>query len=281
MKVLVTGATGSIGSSVLSGLLEKNVPVRAMSRQPQKLQVPAGVEIAIGDLNEPESLNHTFEGVTAVFLYAQGHNLPVLVEKMKRGGVEYVVLLSTIDVTSEHDYAQHNRRRHLAIEEAIAACGFHYTYLRPGAFATNALRFWRDSIVTENVVRIPYPEAQQAPIDERDIAAVAVSALTARRLDGQAIVLTGPESLTQRQQVQCISSVVGSRIRIETVSEEQTRAWLGKIVPLGYVDLLVAQWRDEVGVATQITNNVGQITGRPATPYASWVDRNASAFRQP
>lgn len=280
MKVLVTGATGGVGRAVLDELLQENVAVRALSRQPQKLQARGGLETAIGDLNEPETLNDAFQGVNAVFLYAQGNSLPALMDQMKRACVEYVVFLSTIDATNEHDYAQHNRRRHLSVEDAIALHGFHYTFLRPGAFATNALRFWRKSIVAEGVVRIPYPEAQQAPIDERDIAAVAAQAFISRQFDGQAIVLTGPQSLTQRQQVACIASILARPIRVETISEEQTRAWLGAIVPPGYVNLLVSQWRDEVGVAAQVTNNVARITGRPANPYAAWVARNAAAFRQ-
>jgi len=280
MKVLVTGDTGGVGRSVLDGLLQKRVALRALSRHPEKLRVPAEVEIAIGDLNEPETLKDAFDGINAVFLYAQGNNLLALMENMKRAGVEYVVFLSTIDATNEHDYAQHNRQRHLAVENAIAAAGFHYTFLRPGAFATNALRFWRKSIVEENIVRIPYPEAQQAPIDEQDIAAVAVNAFLSRSLDAQAIVLTGPQSLTQRQQVQCISNVVGRPIRMETISKEQACTWLATIIPPGYVNLLVSQWRDEVGVTAPVTDAVERVTGRPATAYADWVKRNTEAFRK-
>jgi uncharacterized protein YbjT (DUF2867 family) len=279
MRVLVTGATGGVGSGVLKGLLGENVVVRASSRDPEKARLPGGVEIATGDLNEPDTMAHALDRVSAVFLYAQSKKLPELMATMKRTGVEYVVFLSTIDATNGHDYAQHNRRRHVEVEEAIAAAGFRYTFLRPGAFATIALRFWRQSIVAEGVVRIPFPEAQQAPVDERDIAAVAVRALVSRKLDGQALVLTDPESLSQRKQVECISRVVGRAIRLEPISEDEARARLANIIPPAYVNLLVAQWRDEVGVAAHVTENVERVTGRPATPYATWAARNADAFR--
>jgi uncharacterized protein YbjT (DUF2867 family) len=279
MKVLVTGARGRVGRSVMEALLAENVLVRASSRDPEKFRAPLGVEVAAADLSEPDTMARALEGVNAVFLYAQGKKLPELMAAMKQAGVEYVVFLSTIDATNEHDYAQGNRRRHVEVEEAIAEAGFQYTFLRPGAFATNALRFWRQSIVAEGVVRIPFPEAQQAPIDERDIAAVAVRALVSRKLDGQALVLTGPESLAQRKQVECISTVVGRPIRLETITEDEARAWLGEIIPPAYVNLLAAQWRDEVGVASPVTDNVERVTGRPATLYATWVARNADAFR--
>jgi uncharacterized protein YbjT (DUF2867 family) len=253
----------------MEGLLAENVQVRASSRDPQQARMPTGVELAAADLNQPDTMARALGGVSAVFLYAQGKKLPELMATTKEVGVEYVVFLSTIDATNQHDYAQHNRRRHLEVEEAVAAAGFRYTFLRPAAFATNALRFWRQSIVAEGVVRIPFPEAQQAPIDERDIAAVGVRALASRKLDGAALVLTGPESLTQRKQLECISNVVGRPIRLETMTEEQARAWLEKIIPVAYVNLLIAQWRDEVGAAARVTDNVERVTGRPVTPYAA------------
>jgi uncharacterized protein YbjT (DUF2867 family) len=279
MRVLVTGATGGVGRSVVEGLLAEGAAVRASSREPARALVPAGVEVAAGDLNEPDSMARALDGISAVFLYAQGKKLPELMAAMQRAGVKQVVFLSTIDATNEHEYARHNRRRHGEVEEAIAVAGFRYTFLRPGAFATNALRFWSRSIAAEGVVRIPFPEAQQAPIDERDIAAVAVRALVSGNLDGQALVLTGPESLTQRKQIECIAAVTGRPIRVETISESEARAALGRIIPPAYVDLLVAQWADEVGVPAVVTNNVERITGRPATPYAAWVARNMEAFR--
>ena len=278
MRVLVTGASGRVGRGVLEGLLAENAPVRALSRQPEKAGLPREAEVVRGDLGEPAGLAKAFDGVRAVFLYAQGGKLPELMDEMKRAGVEYVVFLSTIDATNTHGYAQHNRRRHLEIEEAIAAAGFKYTFLRPGAFATNALRFWRQSIVDSGVVRIPFPESQQSPIDERDISAVAVRALLSRKLDREAIELTGPESLTQRQQIQSLSEVLARPISVTTISEDEARQQLQKNLSPSYVELLIAQWREEVGVLSPVTPNVERVLGRPATNYRTWVRRNADSF---
>jgi uncharacterized protein YbjT (DUF2867 family) len=279
MRVLVTGATGGVGGSVVERLLAEGVSVRALSRDPATARVPSGVEVAAGDLNQPGTLGGAFEGVNAVFLYAQGKKLPELMAAMQRAGIEKVAVLSTIDATNQRDYVQHNRRRHLDVEEAVAGAGFRYTCLRPGAFASNALRFWKRTIVAEGVVRTPFPDAQQSPIDERDVAAVAVRALLSRDLDGQALVLTGPESLSQRRQVECISKVVGRPIRMEIISPEEARSTLGHIMPPEYVNLRLGQWADEVGVSSPVTDTVERITGRPATPYAAWVARHADDFR--
>jgi uncharacterized protein YbjT (DUF2867 family) len=281
VRVLVTGATGRVGRAVLNGLLAVDIPCRGSSRDPRNAELSDRVEIVGGDLNEPESMARALEGVSAVFLYAQGKSLSALMQVMKRAAVEQVVFLSTIDAANERDYVRHNRRRHLDVEEAISAAGFRFTFLRPGAFATNALRFWRSSIAGEGVVRIPFPDAQQAPIDELDIAAVAVRALLSRALDSQALVLTGPESLTQRQQVETIANAIGRPIQVETTSEDQARAWLESIIPAAYAKLLVSQWKDEVGTPACVTGNFERVIGKPATPYATWVARNAHAFRTP
>jgi uncharacterized protein YbjT (DUF2867 family) len=281
MSILITGGTGGVGGEIVRQLLEREPrgALRVSTRDPVKAKLPAGVEVFAGDLNDASSMARAFDGATKVFLYAHGGDAPALAALMKRSGVEQVVLLSTIDVLNLRESAKHNRRRHLQVEQAIAESGIRHTFLRPGAFATNALRFWSRSIAAEGVVRLPYPEAQEAPIDERDIAAVAVHALATRDLDHQGFVLTGPESLTQRAQVEIIGAAIGRPLRIETVDPAEARAALGRIIPPLYVDLLLAQWSEEVGVHAEVNENVRRFTGRAATPYREWAARNAAAFQ--
>ena len=281
MSILVTGGTGGVGGEIVRQLLERESrgALRVSTRDPAKAKLPAGVEVVAGDLNDASSMERALDGATKVFLYAQGGDVSALAALMKRSGVEQVVLLSTIDVLNLKESAKHNRRRHLQVEQAIAESGIRHTFLRPGAFATNALRFWSRAIATEGVVRLPYPEAQEAPIDERDIAAVAVRALVTRDLDHQAVVLTGPESLTQRAQVETIGAAIGRPLRVETVDPADGRAALARIIPALYVDLLIAQWSEEVGVRAEVNENVRRFTGRAATSYREWAARNAGAFR--
>jgi uncharacterized protein YbjT (DUF2867 family) len=281
MSILVTGATGGVGACVVQGLLAAGLDVRAFSRDPARARLPAGVQVVPGDLREPESLARALTGVRGVFLYAHAERLPELMQTLRRARVEQVVVLSTIDATNDRPYARHNRERHVAVENAVAAAGFRHTFLRPGAFARNAHRFWGEAIAVAGPIPMPYPDAQQAPIDERDIAAVAVHALASRDLDGQALVLTGPDSLTQRQQLACIAAALGRTLRIQTESLDDARARLARSVPSAYVELLLAQWAEEVGAPAVVSDAVERITGRPATTYREWAQRHAAAFLVP
>ncbi len=278
MRVLITGATGGVGGTIVEQLLAAGVTVRASSRAPAQARLPAHVEVVAADLDAPASLTPALDGVDAVFLYAAGRAPRELAQAIRRAGVGKAVVLSTIDAGSDRPYAQYNKRRHLEVEEAMAEAGLRVVALRPGAFARNALRFWARSIAEEGLVRLPFPAAEQAPVDERDLTAVAVRALVSRELDGQAIVITGPQSLSQRDQVGIIGAALGRPLGVVAVDEPEARAALARIVPPAYVELLMAQWRDEVGVPAVVTDAVARITGRAPATYAEWAARNVARF---
>ena len=141
MQVLVTGATGGVGGCIVQMLTNDGVRVRATSRNPERSGLSPEVEVFAADLDEPSTLGRALEGVDAVFLYAKSNKLPDLSLTIRRAGVRKVVVLSTIDATSDRPYAQYNKRRHLELEEAVGGAGFDFTCLRPGAFARNAARF--------------------------------------------------------------------------------------------------------------------------------------------
>ncbi len=278
MRVLVTGATGGVGGSVVQQLSGAGVTVRAVSRNPKDRS--PGVEAMAADLARPASMRRALRDVDAVFLYpyAQDGQLAALVTEMKRAGVSKVVVLSTIDTTRSEQFVEYNKRLHLAVENAIAAAGFAYTCLRPGAFARNAVRFWAAQIRAERRVGLPFPESKQAPIDDDDIAAVAVRALTSADLDGQRIVLTGPQSLSMRQQIGLISEAIRDSIAVETISEADARALYAPVLPPAYLDLLMSQWVHEVGEPAVVTDAVQRITGRAPTDYLSWAVYHKGLF---
>jgi len=266
-NILVVGGAGGVGAAVVQQLVAQGHRVRVSSRNPVGRVWPEGVEAVVADLLQPASLRAAAEGIEAVFLYVQGR-AEEPVQHLRAAGVKRVTVLSTIDAANDSPAAVYNRRRHLEWEDGVAQSGLAFTCLRPGAFASNALRFFMPHLSGGNVVRLPFPDSKQTPIDTRDIARVAEVALTSDRLNGQRPVLTGPRSLSQREQVAILGEVLGRTLQIETVSVEAARADMSAGVPPAYIDLLIGQWEEETHQPSWVTAEVERITGRPATPYA-------------
>lgn len=279
MRVLITGATGGIGSNIISQLTDTGIEVCATCRRPDPQRWP-WLQTFESDLSQPHTMRSALEGVDTVFLYsfAQPDTLPELVDEMKAAHVEKVVTLSTIDTTRQEPFVDYNKQRHLAVEHAVTTAGFTSVSLRPGAFARNAIRFWGKQIREHRNVGLPFPESQQAPIADEDIAAVAVRAITSPQLDGDRIVLTGPDSLTMREQISLISKAIADPIGITLLSASQARELYGQVLPPEYLDLLMGQWEFETTEQAVVTPAVREITGREPTSYLDWAINNRDIF---
>ena len=273
--ILVFGATGNVGGQVLSQLLAAGVPARAVTRDPVRATLPAGVEVVRGDLSDPSSLGAAFDGVSRAFVLADG--LPGALEMARSAAVEHVVLLSSSSVTFEPP--NEISRRHLDAEDAVRASGLGWTFLRPGNFMANSLG-WAESVRAEGVVRAAYGSSVTAPVHERDIAAVAVAALTGGNGHvGQAYELTGPETLSVVDQVHILGTVLGEDIRFEELTPEQARAQFGPYVPAPIVDALMAMWESNDPAHARALPTVAEVTGREPATYREWVAEHAVAFR--
>ena len=202
--VLVVGASGRVGRAVVGELLRLGRPVRALVRRPPTTAFPAGVEIVVGDLTDPDSLTPALAGVEAVFLvWAAGPaTVSAVVARLARS-VQRVVFLSSPHQTPHPFFRQPNPMAalHANIERELATSGLPSVILRPGMFAANTVAWWAPQIRAGDVVRWPYGAVETAPIDERDIAAVAVRALSDASLAGGDYVLTGPAALSHARQV--------------------------------------------------------------------------------
>ncbi|CAO5241991.1 NAD(P)H-binding protein [Frankia sp. AgKG'84/4] len=280
MTVLVTGGRGAVARAVVDGLLAEGVPVRVASREPARVDAPAGVEVVGADLGRPESTRGVFDGVGAVFLYASPEGVDGVLAAAAAARVERIVLLSSLSAEQE-GAANEIARRHTVVEAAIAASGLAWTFVRPGAFATNALA-WAPTIRAGEVVREGYPQSHSAPIHERDIAAVSVLALLQPGHEGASYPLTGPESLTRRDQLDLIGQAAGRPVRLAEISPDQARAEMlarfGGPGSAGIVDALLGYQRDQVGVPAQVTDTVQAVTGRPARTFATWAADHAGDF---
>jgi uncharacterized protein YbjT (DUF2867 family) len=214
-----------------------------------------------------------------VFLYAKPEGVQGFVAAAASAGVRHVVLLSSGAVVSsgaEHSpIAQHHRAVELAIEQS----GLDWTFIRPGMFATNTLWWWANSIRTEGVVRAPYPDAQTAPLHEKDMAALAVAALTEPGHEQRAHTVYGPESLTLQQQVEHIGNAIDRNITFEVISVEQARVELGKTMPPVGVAAILRLWTAGNGTPAPVSTIVKEITGHPGLSFARWAEDHADQFR--
>ncbi len=278
-RILVTGATGTIGRQVVSQLLAAGARVRAMTRHPDAAGLASGAEVVRGDLTDPATLDRCLDGVEAVFLVwtAPASAVPAAVDRMARHARQ-VVFLSAPHQTPHPLFQQANpmAAMHAEIERLIQASGLRWTFPRPGMFAANALSWWAPQIRAGDVVRWPYADVPTAPIHERDVAAVAVRALVEEGLDGTEPVLTGPEPLSHREQVAAIGEGIGRPLRFEEISPDEARRELP--FPAPALDMLLKAWSAALGHPALVTSTVAEITGRPARTFRDWVADHAGEF---
>jgi uncharacterized protein YbjT (DUF2867 family) len=281
--ILVIGGTSTVGSQVLSRLAFRRANVRAMTRNPDAAHFPAGIEVIRGDLTVPETLDACLDGIDAVFLVwtaPAAAAAPALERIGKRA--HRIVFLSAPIKTAHPLFQQPNPLRAIfeQVEQVIITSGLQWTFLRPGMFAANALRWWAPQIRAGDLVRWPYIAAPTAPIDERDVAAVAVRALSEDGHVGAEYVLTGPQSLSQFEQLSTIGSVIGRSLRIEEISPDEARRELRTISSAVGVNMLLDAWAAAIGQPAHVTSVVAEITGAPPKTFVQWATDNVSAFRE-
>ncbi|MEV5554725.1 NAD(P)H-binding protein [Nonomuraea wenchangensis] len=273
--ILVTGATGNVGSHVVRQLLEEGEKVRVMTRNPSGHAFPDQVEVVTGDLTQPETLSEALSGIERTFLFPVFHGVDGFLDVAERAGLRHVVMLSSVSVTwPEPGWVG---QVHLRLERSVEASGLAWTFVRPDGLTTNDL-IWVPQIIDGDVVRGRYGEAATAPIDPRDIAAVAVRSILDGRI-GEGYSVTGPQSLTQIDRVRVIAETIGRPLRWEEQSEdwfrdEMARAGMPAPGIDDYIDALTAR----VGRPTEVLPTVEQVTGRPPFTYAQWVADHAAAF---
>jgi uncharacterized protein YbjT (DUF2867 family) len=281
-RALVIGATGNVGREVLSQLSATGAQVRALTRNLHATGLPPRVEVVRGDLALPETLDGCLDGVDAVFLVWCAPPLTVapVLERIAKDA-RRIVFLSSPYKTAHPFFQQPNpvRGLHAQIERLIETSGLEWTFLRPGMFAANARLWWALQIRAGHVVRWPYLDVPTAPIHERDIAAVAVRALCEDGHNGAEYVLTGPQSLSQAEQVSTIGSVVGRSLRIEEISPDQARRELLALMPAFIVNMLLDAWAAAIGQPALVTSTVAEITGAPPRTFLDWATDHAAEFR--
>lgn len=283
-RVLVIGATGNIGREVVSELPATGVKVRALVRNPETARLPPHVEVARGDLTEPASLDQALHEVDQVFLlwFAPPAAVPAALDRIVRRS-ERIVFLSS-PYKTRHPLFQGGQPNpvtpvHAEIERLIESSGRTWTFLRPGMLASNARMWWASQIrAGVDLIRWPYSSAPTAPTHERDIAAVAVRALLQDGHSRAEYVLTGPESLTQAEQLATLGRAISRPLRMENIGPDEARIELLPVIPALAIDMLLRAWSAAAGQPALVTSTVEELTGAPARSFRIWAEEHAQEF---
>ncbi|KOV66993.1 NAD(P)H-binding protein [Streptomyces sp. MMG1121] len=280
--ILVTGATGTTGSEVVRQLAARGAKVRALTRDPDRARMPAGVETVRGDYADQDSLAAAMAGVTAAYVLCPpgpgaAHDR-AMVAAARAAGVRRLVKLSAIgidDPDTGPTLAWHGEGERLVRES-----GAEWTVLRPSSFASNTLA-WAEAVRRGEPVPNMTADGPSGVIDPRDIAEVAVRALLEAGHAGRTYTLTGPAAITVPDQVAVLAEVLGRPLTARTLTLDETRDFLRTaygIAESGLEGVLtgVAYLRD--GHNATVTEDVPEVLGRPARTFKEWAEDHKEAF---
>jgi uncharacterized protein YbjT (DUF2867 family) len=274
--ILVTGATGNVGSELVRALAGMGQPVRALTRGDGRASLPPGVEAVPGDLNDPASLRPALRGAAGVFLMPGYADMPGILSEARQAGVARVVQLSGSSAGLD-DMDNAITRYMTETEAAVRASGLPWTILRPAAFMSNTLG-WVPQLRAGDVVRAPFASVRQAVTDPADIAAVAALALTADGHEGRVYPVSGPEPLTPADRVAILGPVLGRPLRFEAQPDDEARAEMSASMPAKYVDAFFRFYADGTLDESIVWPTVHDLTGRPPRTFAQWAAAHAGAF---
>jgi uncharacterized protein YbjT (DUF2867 family) len=273
MTILVTGATGTIGNHVVAQLAQRGHPVRALTRRAAQARLPATVQVIEGDLARPDTLGPALRDASVLHLIAMAgddyrplERAPEIVAAAVDAGVKRITVLTGTD-------------DELAVVRAAESSGVEWTHVRPLEFMANKLG-WAESIRTEGVVRSGFGAHVSAMVDEADVAAVIVAALTEDGHAGETYAPTGPGALSRFDAARIIGEVIGRPVRFHELTEAEVRAQMRDMgVQPDVIDFVVGYEASPPPEASRVTPVVERVTGRPPHDFATWVAAHADAFR--
>ncbi|WP_205328609.1 NAD(P)H-binding protein [Glycomyces sp. YM15] len=274
MRILITGATGTVGGNVIEQLkaLDPNVSLRALTRDPDAA-LPADVELAVGDLAAPETVADAFKDVDAVhFINFAGEGYGALPDP--------VALVALAEAAGVHRATVLGGVATGPLEQALAASAIETTYLHPVEFMSNAAMWWAEPVKTDGAIREPFGDRLSAMVHPADIGAVAAKVLLEGGYDDESLTITGPEVLTMQEKVRVIGEAIGREIEfVELTVDEAHAKWRGEGMPEGVIAFLTEALGNTPVEGRTVSDTVERVTGRPALTFAAWASANADAFR--
>jgi uncharacterized protein YbjT (DUF2867 family) len=283
--IVVTGATGTVGSRVVKHLAEAGHSVRALVRDPAKAaSLNRSAEFVVADLSKPETLEAAFTGADKAFVVAPpAANMELMaanaLEAARQAGVKHVVYLSNFGAGKFGPSPVWNW--HAAGESRLQALNVAWTILKPARFMTNTpFPFSWHGIKELGVLTEPTGAGRMSVIDPGDVAAVAAKLLTAGGHDGKIYQLTSSDLLTGEQIAAKIGAAIGKAVRFDDPPPDEIRAaLLSKRAPDFVVESVLRYFETVREGRWHTTGAVSEILGRPPRTYDTWLRDNAATFQ--
>ncbi|MBE1877798.1 SDR family oxidoreductase [Myceligenerans pegani] len=276
--VLVTGATGTVGSALVPALRVRGLGVRAMTRHAGR--DIDGAETVVADLKDPVSLAAALDGVDAVFLNSPSAEDAAAVQirfadLAREAGVQRLVLLSQYAATA--DSPVRFLRWHAEVESHVRRIGLDHTVLRPNLYLQGL--FGMAATIAQGWFGAPIGDATVSAIDTRDIAESAAAVLAGTGHDGRTYTLTGPRAVSHHEIARALSDVTGRDITFRDVPADRFAAMLSGILPPWQVNGLVEDYAHYArGEASEVHSSVADLTGRPARDLTDFARDHAAVF---
>jgi uncharacterized protein YbjT (DUF2867 family) len=274
--ILIVGASGKVGSELVSQLKAQGHAVRVTTSKPATHADQIQVDLVSGT-----GLDAAFTGVERAFFLSPGgfadqyKILAPLIARAKANGLKKVVLMTAIGV--EHAPDSPLRRAELDLE----ASGVPFNIVRPSWFMQNFNTFWVHGIQSAGQIRLPAGEGKAAFIDARDIAAVAATLLVDDGRNGEGFTLTGPEALSHADVAALISEATGKTVTFNDISPDELRPVLiGAGIPADYVELLLVLLSYiKAGYTATVTDAVEQVTGTKPRTFKAFAAEAADSWK--
>lgn len=284
--ILVIGATGRVGGEVLAQLVAKGVPLRVLAQHAAQAAAleARGVETVVGDLRRPETLDPAFQGVNKLFIVTPGASDQVVIQSNAidaavRAGVKHVVKVSDLGASPRSPLS--HARWNWEIEQVLIKSGLPYTILRPQFFMQNFLLVIAPSVAAEDAFFAPTGEGRVPFVDIRDIAEVAVAALTDTGHENRIYDLTGPEDLSFADVARILTNTIQRDIRFEDVEPDAARETLVRLgLPTWFANDLVSLFAIvKEGQASGVSATVAEVTHHPARSLEQFLKEHREAFQ--
>jgi len=282
--ILVTGATGSVGSELIRRLVGEKRSVRAFVRNREMARTIAldGVELVEGDFNRPETFGPALAGVQQLFLLIPSsasveEQQCKFVDAAKRSKVKRIVKLSQLGA---NEYTRGRfQRYHGGVENYIKRMKIAHTFLRPNLFMQGLLNF-QGTIAGQGAFYLPAGEAKVSVVDARDVAAVAARVLPEEGHEGKTYEITGPEAITHSRMAEELSKATGRTIKFEDISPVVMREKLGEMgMERWQADGLIEDYDHyRRGEAAYVTSAVKDVTGKDARSFTEFARDYAERF---